>query len=34
LKVDPTGSPANYTKNLPFSPALKVALKSFVQKNL
>jgi pimeloyl-ACP methyl ester carboxylesterase len=34
LKVDPTGSPANYTKNLPFSPVLKAALKLFVQKNL
>ena len=34
LKVDPTGSPANYTKELPFSPALKTALKEFVTKNL
>jgi hypothetical protein len=34
LKVDPTGSPANYTKNLPFSAVLKAALKEFVQKNL
>lgn len=34
LKVDPSGSPANYTKNLPFSPVLKAALKKFVQKNL
>ena len=34
LKVDPTGSSTNYTKNLPFSPVLKVALKKFVEKNL
>jgi uncharacterized protein len=34
LKVDPTGSPANYTKNLPFSPALKTALRAFVDKYL
>ena len=34
LKVDPTGSPTNYTKNLPFSPVLKAALKAFVKKNL
>jgi hypothetical protein len=34
LKVDPTGAPANYTKDLPFSPVLKVALKEFVQNNL
>ena len=34
LKVDPTGSPANYTKKLPFSPVLRAALKEFVTKNL
>lgn len=34
LKVDPTGSPVNYTKNLPFSPVLKAALKEFVDKYL
>jgi len=34
LKVDPTGSPANYTKRLPFSPVLKSALRTFVEQNL
>lgn len=34
LKVDPTGSPANYTKNLPFPPVLKAALNEFGNKNL
>ncbi len=34
LKVDPTGSATNYTKNLPFSPALRTALKKFVTKSL
>jgi alpha-beta hydrolase superfamily lysophospholipase len=34
LKVDATGSPANYTKKLPFSPMLRAALKEFVTKNL
>jgi alpha-beta hydrolase superfamily lysophospholipase len=34
LKVDPTGSPVNYTKKLPFSPVLRAALKEFVAKNL
>jgi uncharacterized protein len=30
LKVDPTGAAANYTKKLPFSPALRAALRRFV----
>jgi len=30
LKVDPTGSAANYTKKLPFSPALRASLRQFV----
>ena len=30
LKVDPTGSPANYTAPLPFSPELKAGLATFV----
>jgi uncharacterized protein len=34
LKVDPTGSAANYTKDLPFSPVLKSALRTFVERNL
>lgn len=34
LKQDVTGMPANYTKPLPFSPRLRQALRSFVQKNL
>ncbi len=34
LKVDPTGSAANYTKKLPFSPALRVALQRFVDEAL
>ncbi len=34
LKVDPTGSAANYTKKLPFSPALRAALKRFVDASL
>lgn len=34
LKVDPTGSPANYTKDLPFSPVLEAAIKTFVEKDL
>jgi len=34
LKVDPSGSGANYTKDLPFSPTLKKALERFVAKNL
>ena len=34
LKVDPSGSAANYTKNLAFSPALQRALQQFVSTNL
>jgi alpha-beta hydrolase superfamily lysophospholipase len=34
LKVDPTGSGANYTMNLPFSPVLRSALETFVKNNL
>lgn len=34
LKQDPTGSSANYTKPLPFSPQLRQALRSFVHLNL
>ena len=34
LKQDPTGSAANYTEPLPFSPQLQRALRSFVQQNL
>ncbi len=34
LKVDPTGSPDNYTLPLPFSPQLKAALAAFVRRNL
>jgi hypothetical protein len=34
LKVDPTGSGANYTKDLPFSPVLRRALKVFVAQYL
>jgi hypothetical protein len=34
LKVDPTGSATNYTKSLPFSPALKKAIRAFVGRSL
>jgi alpha-beta hydrolase superfamily lysophospholipase len=34
LKVDASRSGVNYTKNLPFSPVLRAALKSFVKDNL
>jgi uncharacterized protein len=34
LKVDPTGSPDNYTLPLPFSPQLESALAVFVRRNL
>jgi len=34
LKVDPTGAATNYTKDLPFSPLLRAALKTFVKTNL
>lgn len=34
LKVDPSGSAADYAKSLAFSPALKKAVASFVAKNL
>jgi alpha-beta hydrolase superfamily lysophospholipase len=34
LKVDPSLGGSNYTKNLPFSPQLKVALRTFVDKYL
>ena len=34
LKVDPTGSPNNFTLPVPFSPQLKVALAAFVRRNL
>jgi uncharacterized protein len=34
LKVDPTGSPNNYTQPLPFSPQLEAALATFVRRNL
>ncbi len=34
LKVDPTGSPSNYTAALPFSPQLESALRRFVSKYL
>jgi hypothetical protein len=34
LKVDPTGAAANYTKKLPFSPALRTALRHFVDSYL
>jgi uncharacterized protein len=34
LKVDPTGSAANYPKALPFSPQLQSALRGFVQQNV
>lgn len=34
LKVDATGSVANYTKPLPFSPELQAALQAFIDQNL
>ncbi len=34
LKVDPTGAAASYTKKLPFSPALRTALRHFVDSYL
>lgn len=34
LKVDPTGSAANYSAALPFSPQLKAALGTFVEQHL
>jgi uncharacterized protein len=34
LKVDPSLGGSNYTKNLPFSPQLKVALRRFVKNSL
>jgi hypothetical protein len=34
LKVDPTGSALNYTKDLPFSPVLKLDIQRFVEQNL
>jgi len=34
LKVDPTGSAANYTAAFPFSPQLRAALRLFVDQNL
>jgi alpha-beta hydrolase superfamily lysophospholipase len=34
LKVDPTGSSANYTAPLPFSPQLEASLRVFVDQNL
>jgi alpha-beta hydrolase superfamily lysophospholipase len=34
LKVDSTGSALNYTKDLPFSPVLKTAIKEFVEQSL
>jgi uncharacterized protein len=34
LKVDSSRSGADYTKNLPFSPVLRAALKTFVKSNL
>jgi pimeloyl-ACP methyl ester carboxylesterase len=34
LKVDPTGSPDNYTQPRPFSPQLKAALAVFVRRTL
>ena len=34
LKVDPTGSAANYNKPLPFSTQLESALKAFVERYL
>ncbi|MGO9873858.1 MAG: serine aminopeptidase domain-containing protein [Acidimicrobiia bacterium] len=34
LKVDPTGSAANYTATLPFSPQLEATLRIFVDQNL
>ena len=34
LKVDPTGSASNYTRALPFSPALKKAIEKFVAASL
>jgi uncharacterized protein len=34
LKQDPTGSPAGYTKPLPFSPQLQRALAAFVEQHL
>lgn len=34
LKVDSSMSGANYTKNLPFSPALRAALETFVKNSL
>jgi len=34
LKVDPTGSPANYTTALPFSPQVQAALRTFVEQDL
>jgi alpha-beta hydrolase superfamily lysophospholipase len=34
LKVDPSGAATNYTRDFPFSPVLKAALKTFVETNL
>jgi hypothetical protein len=34
LKVDPTGSALNYTKDLAFSPVLKADISKFVEQNL
>jgi hypothetical protein len=34
LKVDASGTSANYTKDLPFSPVLKAAIQKFVSRNL
>jgi hypothetical protein len=34
LKVDSSGTSVNYTKKLPFSPALRTALKTFVKNSL